>query len=163
MCPKFMFTTISVHLHLGCLEFYSGHPIFRYKKKVVQINSRPICLQKSDWLYLNLTYIHFESDLNSVEHPLSTTNLLIFSLLIYHLIHAVPFTWFKWLCCLHLVAFTWLHSLGCIHFDAFAWLHSVSCIHMVAFTWLHSLGYIHVVAFTWLYSLTSIHFVLFNC
>ena len=80
ICPKFIFTTICVHLYLGCLKFYSGHPIFRYTKKVIKINSRTVFLQKSDRLYLNLTDIHFESDLNSVEHPLSTTNLLSFSL-----------------------------------------------------------------------------------
>jgi hypothetical protein len=58
--------------------FYYGHPIFRYTKKDIKINSRTIFLQKSDRLFLNLTNIHFESDLNSVEHPLRLTTLGIF-------------------------------------------------------------------------------------
>ena len=43
---------------------------------VVKINVRPISLQRSDRLYLNWTYIHFESDPYSVEHPLRTKNVL---------------------------------------------------------------------------------------
>ena len=77
ICPIFIFTTIFVHLHLGCLVFQSEHPIFRYTKMVVKITLRPISLQRSDRLYLNSTYIHFESDLYSVEHPVSTKNVLI--------------------------------------------------------------------------------------
>ena len=43
----------------------------------VKINFGPIFLQKSDRIYLNRTYIYFESDLNSVEQPLSAKNLPI--------------------------------------------------------------------------------------
>ena len=79
-CVILICTTFFEYLHLECQEFYFGHPLFSYTKMVVNINSRPIFHHKSDKLYLNLTYIYFERDLNRVEIPLRTTTLLIFSL-----------------------------------------------------------------------------------
>ena len=68
-----IFTTFFVYLHLGCPEMNLGHPIFRYVQNFVKITFGLISHQNKDFLYLNFTHIHFESDLTTLRRPLRTT------------------------------------------------------------------------------------------
>jgi hypothetical protein len=66
-------TTFFAYLNIGCPRFISGHPKWRYTKKVVKINFRLISHQIMNFLYLNFPNMDFESDLTILRYALSTT------------------------------------------------------------------------------------------
>ena len=144
------FTTIFVHLYLGFLEFYSGHPIFRYTKKVVKINSY---FSSKEWPTIPQFDIYpfwkwSEQCRTPPEHHKSTHFFSKFTTFK----NGNSFVKYR----IYFVALAWLHSLECIHLVAFTWLHSLSYIHLVTFMWLHSHGHTPLLCVTLLYSLACL-------